>query len=218
MNDGSEWDRRYGSKCDVTDELKSYLRVRLFGPYAGECGDILEDIADKLREEEKYNVEICSDLSATRKLKNTYEEGEPTYNFINSLDCISEADVCVFLFMDARKSRFDVIKAEDDDYPDLNEDRHRPQDLNSSVVLEFEEWCNGPSSYHDGYVVYEKFGGGNIGSLIRGCVDTHTIPASKVKTYEKNSVKELSDRIAGKCRNWFDEYSERLIERRNRTK
>jgi len=217
MSEESEWDSRYGSKSNFTDELKPYLKVRLFGPYAGDSADILEDICRKLSEEENYNAEICSKLSVKRSIREDHQEGEPVYNFKNSLECISEADVCIFLFMDARKSRFDVLKAEDhDEHPDLKENRCYPQDLNSSVVLEFQEWCKGPSSIQDGFVVYEKFGGKKIGSLIRGCIEEYRIFSQKVSTQDTDTVEELSDTIAGQCRHWFDEYSEKLIERKKK--
>lgn len=191
-----EWAERYASRTDLPRKLKSNLTIHLFGPYTGDCSYILGDIAEALREE-FYNAKVCYELTQLPALSEV-EEGD-VYNWQASLECIRQADTAVFLFLEAKDRRFDG---------DI------PQDINSSVILEFAEWSNQSPRGDDCFVIYENEMEQEIGSLIRGVVEEGTIENRKVTTTDrKDTVESMTDAISGQSRIWLNRFEPMLKDR-----
>lgn len=214
----SEWEDRYEQKSEQNREIKEQLSIRLFGPYEGNCSSMLKEVAKILRKKEHFDAKIC-EASPTIDFKSTLKSSPkpegPVFNLKASLDCISEADVCVFIFMD---SDFWKFCGESNQFSNTNFKFDMPQltpsDLNSSLVLEFDRWIRGPAHIEGGAVIYDNATNSQLGSLVRGAVHDGRIIADSVETYDQNdAIRKFADKIAGWSDHWLDIYNDRLRDR-----
>lgn len=130
MSDLGEWGSRYADRNFIAEQLRRHLRVRIFGPYAGECSYILGDVAEQLREEDNYDARICLEVPESATL-NDQDDDKDIYNLDASIECLNTADAAVFVFMSSEEYRFEGAI---------------PHEIHSSAVIELYHWCQLTSS------------------------------------------------------------------------
>lgn len=211
-----EFERRYQDRLpgSVAD-LKEDLVIRIFGPYAGDCSYILSDVDDKLQHE-GYNAKICLKAPESNSVS-AMDEGE-IYNLVASIDCMRQADVAVFVFLRAKEERFNEEEENSED--NVNENGNNtsiPQDLNSSVVVEFTKWVDHLDYTNErALVIYEDGIDEEIGSLIRGITREGSLPTRTVKASSREDlIRSIYRSIVGQSVTWTEELRDILEDRRN---
>lgn len=211
----SEWDERYASRDQDTKLMRRALRVRIFGPYNGDCSYILNAAARQVRCDNDYDARLCLEIPEVDPLA-TFSSDEKTerYNLEASLECLNRADFAVFVFMRAKERRFRKFgprrepNFEGESYfkdPDI------PQDLNSSVVLEYSKWIDSDPRSDKCLVIYEDGMKDVLGSLIHGLADREDIYCKEVVASTRGeAINRIGRGIAGHCRKWFDDYDDYL--------
>ena len=132
----NEWSQRYAGREDPSRRLKEQLATRIFGPYAGFCSNILVDVAERLRKKEHYDAQTCLGAPLMRAVSEIESSSE--YNLAASLECIEQADACVFVFMDTDLWKFAGANPTSEPSRCIANTPPLPSDLNSSVAVEFE--------------------------------------------------------------------------------
>lgn len=222
--DGGDTLRRLNSAREREKKINSQLKIRIFGPYAGDCEEILKRVAERLRSEENYDAEVCSDLDMPPYIEDyrgSSGETNPVYNLEASLEAIRQADAAVFIFMEADDLRFRVYGP----FPEDNESDYYPyqgppSDLNSSVIVEFTEWIRktrggvGDGGYDGTLVTYEGDARNQLGSLVRGIIaQGEYTPVDIDEGTREKTVTEIYESICGAARGWKDDMNSVLVDR-----
>jgi|GEM_PF-3356975 len=203
--------------------LRPYLRLRIFGPYAGDCENYLRAIALELRDRGYSQARICSDHEgrppegATRKEKRDYWREK-------SFDFLEGADVAVFVFLKNRLNRSDTLPDlafDDDCYSetiDSDEDPDNPnrlavQDINSSVIVEFKEWIQKLDADPEcTAVVYEDSCFNNIGPLLTS--DVEDVNGLYDVRVPDEDVETAIERIESRAQEWISDQCKVLLQER----
>jgi hypothetical protein len=160
-------------------------------------------VAENLREE-GYSAKICLNSPEIKTVSE--KDSSDVYNLESSLDCIDQADACVFIFMSSNKWKFFDYSPF---YPDLP-----PQEFNSSVVIEFDRWKQGVSRNEAGLIIYENDMEEQLGSLVRGVTKSGNLYSESIETHSYgHAITQITDTIAGRGRNWADLFEKRLLDR-----
>jgi len=193
--------------------LRPYLRLRIFGPYTGDCENYLKAVARGLRDLGYKQALICSDHEGQPPEDATREE-QRKYWLEKSFDFLRGADVAVFLFLENRLDRSDTLPDSafnDDRYIDAldsGEDQPDPleiQDLNSSCIVELKEWVDEMGVNPElSMVIYEESCFNNIGPLIASQVEN--IDGLYEAQIPDQKVEKTIERIDSRAQNWVTDH------------
>lgn len=214
----NEWSNRYLRRDRKGKIIRRALRARVFGPYEGDCSYILSAAADRVQLEDDYTVELCLDVPEVDPLASfDSDQNKPRYNLEASLECLQQADYAVFVFMRAKERRFRKYgprEAGSFSVGNYFEETEIPQDLNSSVVLEFSKWLNSDPRCDKCMVIYENNMKTRLGSLIHGLADREGVFCTEINTeFRGETIRKISRAIASQCKFWEDRYRSDLESR-----
>ena len=162
--------------------------VHIFGPYRGECENVLKSISSYLREEGYKGAAICSELPDHGQ-RGSMSWGEK--NWWESMNFMHQADAGVFIFLEPHDSRL----GESDP----------SQGLNSSVIAELVFWSH--FFAHDKVGTLVLFEGGledSMGSLVSGVIEAKGLESQEISSNEIESIKET---VLTNCIQWMWESS-----------
>lgn len=171
----------------LTDESttkETEFRVHIFGPYRGDCEEILKTVTKYLREEGYDGAAICSELP-NHGPRGSMSWGEK--NWWESVNFMHQADVAVFIFLEPHDSRLEPNKP--------------AQGLNSSVIAELVFWSHFFASEKLGtLVLFEGDLEDSMGSLITGVTEAKGLESQCVDSKDIQSMKET---ILTNCIQWL---------------
>ncbi|MFC7070645.1 hypothetical protein ACFQL9_13405 [Halobaculum lipolyticum] len=168
---------------DDSDSSTSDLQVHVFGPYRGECEDILKSVTEYLRQEGYEKAAICSEIPNHGK-KGSMSRSEK--NWWESVSFMNNADVAVFVFLEPTAERINMSHA---------------QGLNSSVIAELVFWSHFFASDKIGtLVLFEGDLYDSMGSLISGVIEANGIESQNVPSQD---IDEIKNTVLTNCIQWL---------------
>jgi hypothetical protein len=186
--------------------LYPYLRLHIFGPYAGDCEAFLNEVKLKLQENSFENAKICSDRNDEPPDDLTRREKAQFWHEV-SYDFADHADVAVFFILENELDR----EAELPDRAFKQEpygDGEVPQDLNSSPIQELNYWLNeiDPQGNRT-LVLFEGEMADEIGPVFRGEVveqgiDIESQADPDVNDFDLNDTNCAFKLVHSVARNW----------------
>ena len=182
----SNFYRRYPKWVgEDSDGFQSDFSPHIFGPYRGDCEDILLSISSYLRENNYQGASICSEIP-NHDVPDTMGYGQQ--NWWESINFMYHADAAVFVFLEPLDSRLNDRSA---------------QGLNSSVIAELVFWSHFFADSRAGtLVLFEGDLADSLGSLVTGVIEANGIESQQVDTNDIDTMKET---ILTSCMDWLCE-------------
>lgn len=140
----------------VTDSsviAASEHNIHIFGPYREKYFDIIQSVAQHLRDHGYDGAKLCSELPDHPKPPDM-TKGQK--NWWESVNCMYTADAAVFLLLEPQESRLNGAPKEG---------------LNSSVLAELTYWIQFFAHKKVGTLIVYEGDMDNVGSLISGLVE-----------------------------------------------
>ncbi|WP_135825196.1 hypothetical protein [Halorussus ruber] len=212
MSNRDRFEEKYGAVNQRLERAKKRLSIGIFGPYGGSCEYILEEIAEKLRED-GYRAWLCSERNEKEIIKKN-SDSEDEFIWKTSRQCLEEADRAVFILLEPLENRFEDGKF-DPSY-----------EQNSSVTAEFTYWISNLDTRGEkGVILYENNRRKKVSGLVQGQADTENFNSRDIYPerwasdhgkehleYDEQTIGAMHQAVSSQCYNWIDEHEEEILD------